>query len=95
MQSQPSHLELWGLVQKEFGKLDQSVQGLERRQDDMRRELLGHVYRIEQKIDHKPEKPMRQLARLIPWDRVAFLALTTLGTMGWIKPTWVKVLTGG
>ena len=95
MQTQPSHLELWGLVQKEFGRLGQAVEGVHLRQDDMRRELLGHIQRIDQKLEQPARPAVRQLLRLLPWDRLAFLALTTMGTMGWIKPAWIKALTGG
>ncbi len=102
MPTESSSLELWGRIQREFGQLGAEVRGLGQhlgqRQDDMRREVMTHIDRLDQRVSELQQPPGRKAmswARLIPWDKIAFLAISALGAMGWIKPAWVRLLTGG
>lgn len=102
----PSLWWVWGEMRQAFGRLESLTIGnreamleqarhLQLRQDDLRREWLVHMRQMQKRLE-KPEK-VSSLAWVahIPWDRVLALLGTVLGAIGWLKPQWVKMLTGG
>jgi hypothetical protein len=76
-----------------WGDLRQALSRLEQGQLDMRREYLAGMRRIDQRLDSK--RHGHPWLAQIPWYRIAMLLLSALGTLGYIKPQWVKLLTGG
>ena len=98
----PTLLWMWGEISKSFGRLEaltlgnremvlDQVRALHMRQDDMRRELLTHLERSQ--LMSKPRRSAGWL-RYLPWERLAVFVVTTLGALGWIRPSWVKTILG-
>ena len=83
-------LWMWGEIQKSLGRLEEQGLAMRLRQDDMRRELLGRISRLEKGSRNGNLGWLKH----IPWDRVAVLAMSVLGAMGWMVPRWLKMLAG-
>lgn len=99
--SGPTLWGMWGEMRQAFGRLEamtlanrqamrDGVEHVYRRQDDMRRELLGHVIRIERKMDREPSL-LRRLTRRYGMAALQ-LALYAAGAAGLINPQWVRML---
>jgi hypothetical protein len=98
---------LWGEIQKSLGRLEAGQianrqatidQGaaMRQRQDDMRRELLGHIGLLHRRMGKGGASALGWL-RHLPWDRILLGFISLLGTLGLIKPqwlTWWKMLGG-
>ncbi len=52
----------------------------------VRREMLGRIVPLER------SRQGRGWMRYVPWERVAFAAISLLGALGWIKPQWLAPL---
>lgn len=93
----PSLWWMWGEMKEAFGRLEHGLLASHQRQDDMRREVLMHIKRLDQRLDKplKTSSPGLSWLAHIPWDRVLAFLGTILGAIGWLKPQWVKMLTGG
>ena len=71
-----------------------------RRQDDMRRETTFHIARIDRNLEvirNTPSKGGGGMFGWISWRMVTntvSIISSILGTMGLLKPEWVKILTG-
>lgn len=76
-----------------WGDLRQALSRLEQGQHDMRREHLYLAKRLEQRLEGKKKGRWAWLAH-IPWDRIVVFLAGALGALGWIKPQWIKLLTG-
>ncbi len=86
-------LWMWGETKETLGRLDRGQEAMLRRQDDMRREVLEHIRRVDTALlqQKKVARSMTWMKHL-PWERVAFVGATILGAMGWIKPAWLAWL---
>ena len=60
--------------------------GARRELELVRRELLGHIAPLVR------SRRGRGWMRYVPWERVAFGAVSVLGALGWIKPQWLTPL---
>lgn len=78
-----------------WGDLKQALGRLEQGQVDMRREFQFQLRRVDQRLDARTERrtPLRWAMRL-PWDRILGFVAGGLGVMGYLKPEWVRLLTG-
>lgn len=94
---------VWGEIKQEFGELRSLTLGnrqamidhaiaLQQRQDDMRRELLYHNRLLRERLDAR--KPALHWAMRLPWDKLIGIPAGILGILGYLKPEWVRLLTG-
>jgi hypothetical protein len=90
----PSLWWVWGEMKQAFGRLEQGLHATHARQDDMRREILTHIRAVNQRLDKKPKRHGLAWLAHVPWDRIVLFLCSVLGTLGWVKPEWIKMLTG-
>ena len=91
---------MWGEIKAEFAAVHTAIIGLQRRQDDMRRELLHHVDRLDRGIAEKPKAPSL-LARVLQsmtlsnvFQAIAFVWGPLAMIVSHYKPEWIRLLTG-
>ena len=97
---------VWGEIQKALGRLEATMhanrqatidQGaaMRQRQDDMRRELLGHIGLLHKRLEKNKSRSspvLGWLSKHLPWDRVVTAAISILGMLGIIRPSWLSWL---
>lgn len=71
------------------GRVEEGLHALRLRQDDMRREMLLHVHRLETEMRKKP-----RWWRMLPLKEILFMALWMIAGLGYIKPGWIRFLSG-
>ena len=62
----------------------------------VRRELLGDIRQVEER--RRSSRGRLGWLRHVPWDRLVLFTASSLGTLGWIKPEWLRwlrLLVGG
>lgn len=78
--------ELKGDVRGNRQALLETTAATNLRIDDMRKDLLSRI------ADAKPKPSPLGWIRHIPWDRTLLVLVTLMGTLGWVKPEWLKFL---